>query len=251
MTAGDRRIAASHNRCLPQTAERRRAAPPTTDDQQERRQSAYGRDGRHAPEVRLVHGKWTEARSQMCADFQGLTSAHGGLAGRRACRPLHAVSQTAFTRCGCVAERAQHLLDVMIEESIVLLGRRLGSPIVLPPAASRARLRLPRQDRLLPPVVAEMLFSFVQVCPLTRTHASHPDLCDRAAERPRLLAWAQQHWPTRATRPGSADDSIRASMAAASRLPAGVQGGSALRVALRRERANFLGQLKDLAGQIQ
>jgi len=46
-------------------------------------------------------------------------------------------------------------------------------------------------------------------------------------------------------RPG---ESVRCDWPSRSSLPAGVQGGSTLRLALRRERANFLGQLEYLTG---
>jgi hypothetical protein len=82
--------------------------------------------------------------------------------------------QSAFTRSGRVAERVEYLLDVVIEDSFVLHGRGLGFPIVLPRAATRARLCLRSQIRLLPPVVAEMLLSLGQVCPSRQMPVGNP-----------------------------------------------------------------------------
>ncbi len=74
----------------------------------------------------------------------------------------------ASARTGRVAERAEYLLDVVIEEPFLLHRRRLGFLILLARAAIRVRLGLPSQIRLLPPVVIEMLLSFGQVRPSGR-----------------------------------------------------------------------------------
>jgi hypothetical protein len=101
--------------------------------------------------------------------------------------------QTTLARPGRAAERAEYLLDVMIEESFVLHRRGLGFPILLPPTTTRARLNLPTQVRLLPPRVAEMLFgSWTSLSTETEAAASKRDGADqRDARFPRALqAWA-------------------------------------------------------------
>jgi hypothetical protein len=73
-------------------------------------------------------------------------------------------------------------------------------------------------------------------------------LCRSAGPRSR---WWPMSFSAPVKNPMWADQSVRCGWPSRSSLPTGVQGGSTLRLALRRERANFLGQLEYLTGEIQ